>query len=62
MGIPDHLACRLSNLYEDQEATIRTGHETMDWFKIGKGVQQGCILLFCLFNLYTRLDMKYWAR
>ena len=60
MGIPDYFACRLSDLYEDQEATVRTEHETMDWFKIK--IQQGCILLFCLFNLNTRLDVKYQAR
>ena len=53
MGITDHLTCLLKNLYEGQEATVRTGHETMDWFKIGKGVCQGYILSPCLFNLYT---------
>ena len=53
MGIPDHLACLLWNLYADQEATIRTGHEPMDWFKTGKGVYQGYILSPCLFNLYA---------
>ena len=53
MGIPDHLTCLLRNLYAGQEATVRTGHETTDWFQIGKGVHQGCILLPCLFNLYA---------
>ena len=53
MGIPDHLACLLRNLYAGQEATVRTGHGTTDWFKIGKGVCQSCILSPCLFNLYT---------
>ena len=53
MGIPDHLTCLLRNLYVDQEATVRTGHGTTDWFKIGKGVHQGCILSLCLFNTYT---------
>ena len=53
MGIPAHLTCLLRNLYSDQEATVRTGHRTTDWFKIGKGVHQGCILSPCLFNLYT---------
>ena len=50
---PDHLTCLLRNLYAGQEATIRTGHGTMDWFQIGKGVHQGCILSPCLFNLYA---------
>ena len=50
MGIPDHLTCLLRNLYADQEATVRTGHGTTDWFQIGKGVHQGCILSPCLFN------------
>ena len=50
MGIPDHFTCLLRNLYVGQEATVRSGHGTMDWFKIGKGVHQGCILLPCLFN------------
>ena len=50
MGMPDHLTCILRNLYADQEATVRTGHGTTDWFKIGKGVHQGCILSRCLFN------------
>ena len=51
MGIPDHLTCLLRNLYAGQEATVRTGHGTRDWFQIGKGVHQGCILSPCLFNL-----------
>ena len=51
MGIPDHLTCLLGNLYAGQEATVRTGHGTTDWFQIGKGVCQGCILSPCLFNL-----------
>ena len=58
MGIPDHLTCRLRNLYEDQEATVRTGHGTTDWFQIGKGVHQGCILSPCLFNLYAEYLME----
>ena len=53
MGIPDHLTCLLRNLYAGQEATIRTGHGTTDWFQIGKGVLQGCILSPCLFKLYA---------
>ena len=53
MGIPDHLNCLLRNLYAGQEATARTGHGTKDWFQIGKGVCQGCILSPCLFNLYA---------
>ena len=53
MGIPDHLTCLLRNLYAGQEATVRTGHGTPDWFQIGKGVRQGCILSPCLFNLYA---------
>ena len=53
MGIPDRLTCLLRNLYADQEATVRTGHGTTDWFQIGKGVCQGCILSPCLFNLYA---------
>ena len=53
MGIPEHLTCLLRNLYAGQEATVRTGHETTDWFQIGKGVGQGCILSPCLFNFYT---------
>ena len=53
MGIPDHLTCLLRNLYAGQEATVRNGHGTTDWFQIGKGVRQGWILLPCLFNLYA---------
>jgi len=53
MGIPDHLTCLLRNLHAGQEATVRTGHGTTDWFQIGKGVRQGCILSPCLFNLYA---------
>ena len=53
MGIPDHLTCLLRNLYAAQEATVRTGRGTTDWFQIGKGVHQGCILSPCLFNLYA---------
>ena len=53
MGIPDHLTCLLRNLYAGQEATVRTGHGTTDWFQIGKGVCQGCILSPCLFHLYA---------
>ena len=58
MGIPDHLTCLLRNLYAGQEATVRTGHETTDWFQIGKGVRQGCILLPCLFNFYAEYIMR----
>ena len=58
MGIPDHLTCFLRNLYASQEATIRTGHGTMDWFKIRKGVHQGCILSPCLFNFYAEYIMR----
>ena len=54
MGIPDHLTCLLRNLYAGQEAIIRTGHGTADWFQIGKGVRQGCILSLCLFNLCAK--------
>ena len=54
MGIPDHLTCLLRNLYAGQKATVRTGHGTTDWFQIGKGLRQGCILSPCLFNLYVR--------
>ena len=57
MGIPDHLTCLLRNLYVGQEATVRTGHGTMDWFQIGKGVCQCCILSPCLFNLYAEYIM-----
>ena len=58
MGIPDHLTCLLRNLYAGQEATVRTGHGTADWFQIGKGVHQGCILSPCLFNLYAEYIMR----
>ena len=58
MGILDHLTCLLRNLYASQEATVRTGHETMEWFQIGKGVCQDCILSPCLFNLYTEYIMR----
>ena len=58
MGILDHLTCLLRNLYAGQEATVRTGHGTTDWFQIGKGVRQGCILSLCLFNLYAEYIMR----
>ena len=58
MGIPDHLTCLLRNLYAGQEATVRTGHGTTDWFKIGKGVLKFCILSPCLFNLYAEYVMR----
>ena len=58
MGIPDHLTCLFRNLYTGQEATVRTGHGTTDWFQIGKGVLQGCILSPCLFNLYAEYIMR----
>ena len=58
MGIPDHLTCLLRNLYAGQEATVRTGHGTTNWFQIGKGVHQGCILSPCLFNLYAEYIMR----
>ena len=58
MGIPDHLTCFPRNLYSGQEATVRTGHRTTDWFQIGKGVHQGCILSLCLFNLYAEYIMQ----
>ena len=58
MGIPDHLTCILRNLYAGQEATVRTGHGTTDWFQIGKGVPQGCMLSPCLFNLYAEYIMR----
>ena len=58
MGIPDYLTCLLRNLYAGQGATVRTGHGTTDWFKIGKGVCQGCILPPCLFNLYAEYIMQ----
>ena len=57
MGIPDHLTCLLRNLYAGLEATVRTEHGTTDWFQIGKGVHQGCILSPCLFNLYAEYIM-----
>ena len=58
MGIPDHLTCLLRNLYAGQEATVRTGHGTTEWFQIGKGVRQGCILSLCLFNVYAEYIMR----
>ena len=58
MGIPDHLTCLLRNLYAGQEATVRTGHGTKDWFQIGKGLHQGCILPPCLFNLHAEYIMR----
>ena len=58
MGLPDHLTCLLRNLYAGQEATVRTGHGTRDWFQIRKGVRQGCILSPCLFNLYAEYIME----
>ena len=58
MGIPDHLTCLLRNLYAGQEATVRIRHGKMDWFQIGKGVHQGCILSPCLFNFYARYIMQ----
>ena len=58
MGISDHLTCLLINLYASQEAAVRTGHGTTDWFQIGKGVHQGCILLRCLFSLYAEYIMQ----
>ena len=58
MGIPDHLTCLLRNLYAGQEATVRTGHGTTDWFQIEKGVRQSCILSPCLFNLYAEYIMR----
>ena len=57
-GVPDHLTCLLRNWYVDQEATVRTGHRTMDWFKIGKRLRQGCILPTCLFNLHAEYIMQ----
>ena len=59
MGIPDHLTCLLGNLYAGQEATVRTGHGTADWFQIGKEVHQGCILSPCLFNLHAEYIMRH---
>ena len=61
MGIPDHLTCLLRNQYAGQEATVRTGHGTTDWFQIGKGVRQGYILSPCLINLYAEYIMRNWA-
>ena len=58
MGIPDHLTCLLRNLYAGQEATVRTGHGTTDWFQIGNGVRQGCILSPCVFNLHAEHIMR----
>ena len=58
MGVPDHLTCLLRNLYAGQEATVRTGHGTTDWFQIGKGVCQGCKFSPCLFNLYAEVIMR----
>ena len=58
MGIPDHLTCLLRNLYVGQEATVRTGHGTTDWFQIGKGVCQGCVLSPCIFNLYAECILR----
>ena len=58
MGIPDHLTCLLRNLHAGEEATVRTGHGTRDWFQIGKGVRQGCVLSPCLFNLYAEYIMR----
>ena len=57
MGIPDHLTCLLRNLYAGQEAILRTGHGAVDWFQIGKGVRQGCLLSICLFNFYAEYIM-----
>ena len=59
MGIPDHLTCLLRDLYADQETTVRTRHGTMNWFKTGKRVGQGCMLSLCLFNLYAEYIMRY---
>ena len=59
MGAPDHLTCLLRNLYAGQEATVRTGHGTTDWFQIGKGVHQACILSLCLFNFYAVYIMRH---
>ena len=58
MGIPDHMTCLLRNLYAGQEATLRTRHGTTDWFQIGKGIRQGCILSPCLFNFYAEYIMR----
>ena len=59
MGSPDQLTCLLRNLYAGQEATVRTGHGTTDWFQIGKGIHQGCILSSCLFNLYAKYTIQH---
>ena len=59
METPDHLTCLLRNLYAGQEATVKTGYETTDWFKLGKPVRQGCILSPCLFNLYTEYILRH---
>ena len=61
MGIPDYLTCLLRNLYAGQEATVRTGHGTTNWFQIRKGVRQGCLLSLCLFKLYAVYDEKHWT-
>ena len=58
MAVPNHLTCLLRNLYADQETTVRAGHRTTDWLKIGKGVSQGCLFLPCLFNLYAEYIMR----
>ena len=58
MGIPEHLTCLLRNLHAGQAATVRTGHGTTDWFQIGKGVRQSCVLSPCLFNLYAKYIMR----
>ena len=58
VGIPDHLTCLLRNLYAGEEARVRTGHGTIDWFQMAKGVRQGCMLLPCLFNLYAEYIMR----
>ena len=58
VGIADHLTCLLKSLYAGQEATVRTGHRTTNWFQIGKGVRQGCVLPSCLFNLYAEYIMR----
>ena len=58
MGIPNHLTCLLRNLYAGQEATVRTGHGKTDWFQIGKGIRQACILSLCLFNIYAEYIMR----
>ena len=58
IGVPDHLTCLLRNLYAGQEATVRTGHGKTDWFQIGKGIRQACILSLCLFNIYAEYIMR----